>query len=53
MKLIVFGNAETMSETKFYEKLVEYFRQRGDFVTIVPAETPWHGYSSLRFLPMR
>ena len=40
MKLIVFGNAETMSKTKFYEKLVEYFQQRGDFVTVGPAEHP-------------
>jgi len=34
MKLIVFGNAETMAKTKFYEKLVEYFQERGDFITI-------------------
>ena len=39
MKLIVFGNAETMSKTKFYEKLVEYFQERGDFVTVQPDET--------------
>lgn len=34
MKLIVFGNAETLSKTKFYEKLVEYFQERGDFLQI-------------------
>lgn len=34
MKLIIFGNAETLSKTKFYEKLVEYFQKRGDFVCI-------------------
>ena len=39
MKLIVFGNAETMSKTKFYEKLVAYFQERGDFVTIEPEAT--------------
>ena len=39
MKLIVFGNAETMSKTKFYEKLVEYFQERGDFVIVQPDET--------------
>ena len=40
MKLIVFGNAETMSKTKFYEQLVEYFQQRGDFVTVQSDEPP-------------
>ncbi len=40
MKLIVFGNAETMSKTKFYEKLVEYFQQRGDFVIVQSDEPP-------------
>ena len=39
MKLIVFGNAETMSKTKFYEKLVTYFQERGDFVTVAPQPT--------------
>ena len=40
MKLIVFGNAETMGKTKFYEKLVEYFQERGDFVTVQSDEPP-------------
>ena len=39
MKLIVFGNAETLSKTKFYEKLVTYFQEHGDFVTMEPQET--------------
>lgn len=34
MKLIIFGNAETLSKTKFYEKLVAYFQERGDFISI-------------------
>jgi superfamily I DNA and/or RNA helicase len=34
MKLIIFGNAETLSKTKFYEKLVAYFEDRGDFVKV-------------------
>ena len=32
MKLIMFGNAETLGKTKFYEKLVEYFEERGAFI---------------------
>ena len=32
MKLIIFGNAETLGKTKFYEKLIEYFQERGVFV---------------------
>ena len=32
MKLIIFGNAETLGKTKFYEKLVEYFQERGAFI---------------------
>ena len=34
MKLIIFGNAETLSKTKFYEKLIAYFEERGDFVSV-------------------
>ena len=34
MKLILFGNAETLSKTKFYERLVEYVQERGDFVQV-------------------
>ena len=32
MKLIILGNAETLSKTKFYEKLVAYFEERGDYI---------------------
>lgn len=34
MKLIIFGNAETLGKTKFYEKLVAYFQEKGDFVQV-------------------
>ena len=37
MKLIIFGNAETLRKTKFYERLIEYFEERGDFVQVVTA----------------
>ena len=45
MKLVIIGNAETLGKTKFYEKLIGYFEERGDFVTMVtssPQETISH-----------
>lgn len=44
MKLILFGNAETLSKTKFYERLVAYFQEKGDFVQ-VPKVLPEEGES--------
>ena len=36
MKLIIFGNSETLGKTKFYGKLVAYFQDKGDLVQIDP-----------------
>ncbi len=36
MKLIVLGNAETLSKHKFYKCLIEYFKVHGEFVTCMP-----------------
>lgn len=35
-KLIVLGNADTLGQNKFYEKLIAYFQNEGDFVTLEP-----------------
>lgn len=32
MKLIVLGNSETLSKHRFYNELIEYFKEHGDFV---------------------
>ena len=34
MKLIVVGNAETLSRHRFYAQLAEWFQAHGDFVTL-------------------
>lgn len=38
MKLIVLGNAETLSRHRFYAQLIEHFQQHGDFLVIPPQE---------------
>ncbi len=38
MKLIIIGNAETLSRHRFYRELAEHFRRHGEFVEIPPAE---------------
>lgn len=35
-KLIVLGNADTLGQNRFYEKLIAYFQAEGDFVTLDP-----------------
>ena len=39
MKLIVIGNAETLSRHRFYAQLIEHFQAHGDFITLPPPET--------------
>lgn len=39
MKLIILGNAETLSKHRFYEQLIEYVKEHGDFVTL-PSPKP-------------
>lgn len=34
MKLIILGNAETLSQHKFYRHFIEYVKEHGDFVTL-------------------
>lgn len=34
MKLIVVGNAETLSRHRFYAQLIEHFQAHGDFITL-------------------
>ena len=34
MKLIILGNAETLSQHKFYRHFIEYVKDHGDFVTL-------------------
>ncbi len=36
MKLIVVGNAETLSRHRFYAQLIEHFQAHGDFITLPP-----------------
>lgn len=36
MKLIIIGNAETLSHHRFYRELAEHVRRHGDFITIKP-----------------
>ena len=38
MKLIIIGNAETLSRHRFYDQLVSYFQTHGDFVTLPPPD---------------
>lgn len=38
MKLIILGNAETLSQHKFYGQFIEYVKEHGDFVTLPPPE---------------
>ncbi len=41
MKLIIVGNAETLSRHKFYRALAEHIKQKGDFVLAAPnTQTP-------------
>lgn len=35
-KLIILGNADTLGQNRFYEKLIAYFQTEGDFVTLEP-----------------
>ena len=35
-KLIILGNADTLGQNRFYEKLIAYFQAEGDFVTLDP-----------------
>lgn len=39
MKLIILGNAETLAKHKFYNELIEYVKDHGDFVTLPPKES--------------
>lgn len=34
MKLIILGNAETLSQHKFYRQFIEYVKEHGDFVVV-------------------
>ena len=36
MKLIIVGNAETLSHHRFYRELADHIRHHGDFVTLIP-----------------
>ena len=36
MKLIIVGNAQTLSRHKFYRELIEHFKQKGDFIEVAP-----------------
>lgn len=38
MKLIILGNAETLSQHRFYHQLLEYIKEHGDFVTLPPPD---------------
>ena len=38
MKLIVVGNAETLSRHRFYAQLIEHFQAHGDFITLPPPD---------------
>ena len=37
MKLIIVGNARTLSHHRFYRELAEHIRQHGEFVEVQPA----------------
>lgn len=39
MKLIIVGNAETLSRHRFYAQLIEHVQAHGDFVTLPPPST--------------
>ena len=34
MKLIIVGNAQTLSRHRFYRELIEHFKQKGDFIEV-------------------
>lgn len=36
MKLIIVGNAQTLSKHKFYRTLIEHIKERGDFIEAAP-----------------
>ncbi len=36
MKLIIVGNAQTLSRHKFYRALIEHIKERGDFIEAAP-----------------
>lgn len=38
MKLIVLGNADTLSQHPFYNQLINYFKEHGEFVSAMPPE---------------
>lgn len=39
MKLIILGNAETLSKHKFYNQFIEYVKEKGDFLVMQPPES--------------
>ena len=39
MKLIIVGNAQTLSRHRFYAQLIEHFQAHGDFVTLPPPDS--------------
>jgi superfamily I DNA and/or RNA helicase len=38
MKLIIVGNAQTLSRHRFYRALAEHIRQQGEMITIPPEQ---------------
>ncbi len=38
MKLIIVGNAQTLSRHRFYAQLIEHFQAHGDFITLPPPD---------------
>ena len=36
MKLIIVGNTQTLSHSKFYRALIEHFHQQGEFIEVQP-----------------
>lgn len=40
MKLIIVGNAQTLSHHRFYRELAEHIRQHGEFIELPPADAP-------------
>ena len=38
MKIIIVGNAQTLSRHKFYRALIEHFRQHGEFIEVQPQQ---------------
>ena len=38
MKLIIIGNAQTLSRHRFYRELIQHFRNQGEFIEIQPSD---------------